>query len=329
MKKILITLLAVMVALTSIITVSACGKGKDFSDQEYEFYVPDGAPALAIGSLIAENNQLDRKVNYHVVTADTIGQNIKLNGDLGILPVNASSKLFGSGEEFQMLGVVTHGNLFILTKTQISGVTDLVGKVVAVAGQGNFMDLTLRLILKNNDIEYVTSNAVVEGKVAIRYFGAASEIIPALKQNKIDTALLPEPAATTAQSKVGGLFVTDLQQVYGGGYPQAVLVARKTMIEDKAFINAVIDAITENGNYLANAQNVELAVNAINANVTAQGREANLVVAQMSANVITNLNIRFEKAKLQKEKVKAYIEGLRGIDSDAVGVLNDAFFYGA
>ena len=78
-------------------------------------YVPDGAPALSIVEAI-ERNLTD--FEFEVIDATTVQS--KVTGaapaaDYCILPLNAASKLLGTGSVYQMLGTVTNGNLYFLT----------------------------------------------------------------------------------------------------------------------------------------------------------------------------------------------------------------------
>ena len=54
-----------------------------------------------------------------------------------------------------MVSVITHGNLYLVSKTPF--ITGLVGKRVGVmGGEGKVPDLTLKIILKNNGLNYKT-----------------------------------------------------------------------------------------------------------------------------------------------------------------------------
>ncbi len=123
-------------------------------------YMPDGAPALSMAKLMSEKKD---GVAFNVVDASTIstfvtGENPK--ADLCVLPLNAASKLLGTGETYTMLGTVTHGNLYLLshdeTETFESG-TDLgrlAGKTIGTIQINNVPGLTLKLLLGKNGVEY-------------------------------------------------------------------------------------------------------------------------------------------------------------------------------
>ena len=142
-----------------------CGTlGTASQPSEISVYMPDGAPALALAKLMNEENQFGQtSVEYNVVPADTIGAQV--NGadpaaDICVLPVNAASKLLGSGEKYKMLGTVTNGNLYLLTEDGESiteqNVSPLAGKKIGVINLANVPGLTLKIILNKYDVAFET-----------------------------------------------------------------------------------------------------------------------------------------------------------------------------
>lgn len=133
-----------------------------------EVYMPDGAPALALARLMAEDMQFGNTVNYHVVVADTIasfvnGENPK--ADICVLPSNAASKLLGNNSSYTMLGTVTNGNLYILSKngeeiTSNNIKTALSGKTVGVIQLANVPGLTFKLILNKYGLSYIDPSEI-------------------------------------------------------------------------------------------------------------------------------------------------------------------------
>lgn len=132
---------------------------------EISVYAPDGAPALALAKLMAEENQFGQiSVEYNIVPADTIGARVTGEdpvADICILPLNAASKLLGSGQTYKMLGTVTNGNLYILSRDDEQITADniaelLNGKTVGVIQLANVPGLTLKIILNRYGINYQT-----------------------------------------------------------------------------------------------------------------------------------------------------------------------------
>ncbi len=148
------------------------GEGQDVSGKTFTFCVPGGAPALSIVNFIdnAETFISGATFNYKVVSADSQTNNISsyMNGtntesifaDFIILPVNAASKLYNKKSDldksYKMVSVITHGNLYIMSKTQ-STINSLKGKNIAViGGEGKVPDLTLKTVFNRNSIKYST-----------------------------------------------------------------------------------------------------------------------------------------------------------------------------
>jgi ABC-type nitrate/sulfonate/bicarbonate transport system substrate-binding protein len=126
-------------------------------------YVPDGAPALSIAKMLADDVDFGDgvNVNYNVVSASTIQTYVtgaNPTADVCILPVNLAVKLLGSGNTYKLLGTVTHGNLYLVSnsgeKISTSNLSTLKGKRVGVVNLSAVPGLTFKMILKSNNIEY-------------------------------------------------------------------------------------------------------------------------------------------------------------------------------
>lgn len=130
--------------------------------RECTVYMPDGAPALAMAKLMHEDSA-DDGFHYKVVAPATIASRVtnkdeSANADFCVLPVTAASKLLGSGERYQMLGVVTHGNLYLIAKNgtplTAENITHLQGKTVGVLQINEVPGLTLKTVLNKYGLNY-------------------------------------------------------------------------------------------------------------------------------------------------------------------------------
>lgn len=127
-------------------------------------YMPDGAPALSMAKMLCAELNLGKTLNFNVVAANTINSCVTYNdetknADLCVMPVNAAAKLLGSGERYQLLGGVTHGNLFIISSdgTQITGGNigkQLNGKRVGVVNLSAVPGLTFKMVLNKYGVEF-------------------------------------------------------------------------------------------------------------------------------------------------------------------------------
>lgn len=323
------TLIAVLVVALCSLTFGACDKDEG---GKFTFCVPDGAPALAVAKFINDKENFGEKYefDYKVVAAGNIGGIMqKGESDFIVMPVNAASKLYkvNKSDAYKMAAVLTHGNLYIMTKGE-SSVEDLKGKVVGVIGQGNVPDLTLKAILKKSDIEYEASEKPVDGKVAFRYFADASELMPMLKQGKLSVGLLPEPAATKltkmAPEYTGRINVQTLYDSESGTYPQAVLMVKSSVAENNPeLVKKIANAFKNTNEWLH--ENVSAAVTAVNG-ALAEGVVPSLVAENIDAGVIDGCNIFWQSAADGKSAVQNYLADIIGIEPTSAKQVTDDFF---
>lgn len=331
MKKILAVLLSVVSAFT-VFAFSACGNNdKPVEDKTITVYSPDGAPALSVAKFINDNEDFGTgaKVDYNVVAAGNIGGVMQQGkGDVIIMPVNAASKLYkANSDAYKMAAVITHGNLYVMSKEDLT-LNDLKGKVVGVIGQGNVPDLIFRAALNKNGLEYEVSETAVDGKVALKYYADASELIPALKTGKMAVGLLPEPAANKLTTMDNAFkYVLDLQELYDAEaktYPQAVVMIKSSVL-------TTYPTLTESfGDKIAGAvswvkENPALAAQAVESALT-EGLTPSLSAANLNATVVSNCKIYWQSAADAKTVVKEYIDVIRALDAKSANAITDDFF---
>ena len=176
----------------------------------YTVYAPDGAPALALANAVNEQGE-GETFGFRIVDSSTIGAQVtgaSPAADFCILPVNAAAKALGTGANYQMLGIVTNGNMFLLTTGENPSVTAddltvLVGKTVGVVQLPNVPGLTFRAVLDKRGIAWqVLGNDVspASDKVNLKAMDASS-VTPA---SGCDYYLCPEPAASTKVAATAG-----------------------------------------------------------------------------------------------------------------------------
>ena len=130
--------------------------------QKISVYAPDGAPALGLAKLMAEDGW--DNIEYHIVdpgTVQTLVGGASPKADVCVLPVNVAVKLLGNAQNYKLIGTLTHGNLYLLsknnTKITTDSIKDLKGKTVGVINLAQVPGLTFKLILKNYGIEFTES----------------------------------------------------------------------------------------------------------------------------------------------------------------------------
>lgn len=313
-KKLILFFITATVITLSLAAAVSCNS----QTEKIKVYVPDGAPALSVANMLAN----DDGAEYRVVDAQTIQTFVTGNSpqaDICILPVNLAVKLLGDGKTYKLLGTVTHGNLFLLSngKTSITpdNIADLTGKTVGVVNLAQIPGLTLKLILKNAGLpDKVTLVPVTAPEVGVK--------------DGIDYFVVPEPAASTKVNALETLeFSGSLQELYGGeaGYPQAVAVVKKELIDTDAVKNFV-KGLKENAEWLLNeSTSAEEIVSAVQAHLS-DGLSPTFSAKNLSKQVIVNCSVNFVPATDCKQDIIEFIAKLNGVSDTSFGTPSNDFF---
>ena len=335
MKKFLATALALTIGVAACVFTACEGENDDGT---YTVYAPDGAPALALANAVNED---DDRYDFHIVASNAITAQVQGEepaADFCILPVNVAAKLLGKGETYQMLGTVTNGNMYLLTTGDNPGITtdnlsSLVGKTVGVVQLNNVPGLTFQAVLSRNDIDYQILGNDVEAasdKVNLQAFADASTVTPA---SGCDYYLCPEPAATgkingTASSANPFKLAGSLQTLYDGenGYPQAVLVAKTSVIEEaKSVVDTFITYMKGSADFLASASAADVV--ALLEDCYTEGMTPSLNANNLNATVIANCSVYFTAAQDCKSRVNAFLAELIDLNAEFTSAVSDSFYY--
>ena len=259
--------------------------------------------------------------------------------DLCILPVNLASKLLGKGTTYQMLGTVTHGNLFFLTTGDSPALTAeniktaLPGKKIGVVQLPNVPGLTLKAVLRQYELDFIeieSAQAAADGtKVNLVPIDKPENVTPA---GGCDYYLCPEPAATTkikgtASAPKPFIPAGDLQALYGeGGYPQAVAVAKKSVIEERGEdLTKFISYLQNSAAYLSTV--APATVLQLLDDVRTDGLAPSFNANNLNTQVIANCSVSYVPSKTCKQEVTAFLEKLIAVKPESTAKPEDAFFY--
>ena len=335
MKKFLATALALTIGAAAWVFTACAGESDDGT---YTVYAPDGAPALALANAVNED---DDRYDFRIVASNAITAQVQGEepaADFCILPVNVAAKLLGKGETYQMLGTVTNGNMYLLTtggnpEITTDNLSTLVGKTVGVVQLNNVPGLTLQAVLSRNDIDYQILGNDVEAasdKVNLQAFADASTVTPA---SGCDYYLCPEPAVTgkingTASSANPFKRAGSLQTLYDGenGYPQAVLVAKTSVIEEaKSVVDTFITYMEGSADFLASASAADVV--ALLEDCYTEGMTPSLNANNLNATVIANCSVYFTAAQDCKSRVNAFLAELIDLNAEFTSAVSDSFYY--
>lgn len=324
-KKIL---MASALALTSM-ALASCGSNK--SNETVKFYLPDGTPALAVANLLDEGFTYDdMTIDFEIVSADQIMSFIaKDECDLAICPTIAAAQAYSAGTDVKLVTNNVFGNLYVVSTSDVTGLSNLTGKVVYTTSGATTSKLLEYELLKNN-IPYVTGSEPQDGKVTICIKSTAAEIISLLlsgaKQGNEAFGVLGEPAVTKAVQTISaqGYNINvsiDMQAEYTNinpsytNYPQASIISHNGFADDNTeFIESLFEKLTKNEAYLLK--------NYSSLNTLFSDYGSSLAGTTFTSETIARCNIGIEKAFKFKEFNNAYLKNIINVTAD------DDFFYG-
>lgn len=283
-------------------------------------YMPSGAPALALAKLMHEDTASDG-VTYQVVNPSTIVSYVTYedsskNADLCVMPSNVASAKLGDGTRYQMLGAVTRGNLFFVAKNgtpALQSVADLQGKTVGVLSNqiNNVPGLTFKAVLKKAGLEQgVTIKGITDITGDCDYYLYAEPMVS-------------EKTASGEYTVVGDLqaFYKDAFGTTMDGYPQAVLVAKKSLIAEKTdWVEAFLKQVEESAEWILQADG-ETLVNAVSSHLADKNAQSGLKADILTENTISRCGIRFSYALDCKAETTAFLGEI------GAPMPSDAFFY--
>ena len=326
MRKIAFALAAMFAA--SVLAVGCRPKNEQ---ETIDIYMPDGAPALALGLPMYED-KADDGVEYNVVSSTTIqsfvtGESPK--AEVCVLPVNLAAKLLGNGSQYKMAGVVTHGNMYLISKDggaySQENAEALLGKTVGVVQLNNVPGLTLKAALGGLDLPYVDLSDGGEKS------DSAVNLLPVDVQTLAgaDLYLVPSPAADKRVEKAGFSFVGSLQVLYGGesGYPQAAIVVKNSILEEnQAWFHSFMQSVAGSADWLKTTEKAVIA-ETIGAYVT-KGLTPTFTAETLTDSVIEHSGVRLQLMdEMGVSEVAAFLGRLVEIDSSKAAVPAKGFYY--
>ncbi|MCD8206029.1 MAG: hypothetical protein LUD29_05395 [Clostridia bacterium] len=337
--KIITVMTCAAVMATAAVGLVGCKGGSSI-----KFYMPDGAPALSAAYLMAGNHDFggDVKMEYNVVDSSEINSYVSgknPEADVCILPVNAAAQLLGSGETYTLLGTVTHGNLFLVSAADddneavditSENLDTLIGKDVGVLNLSAVPGMTFEVILNDAGIPFnIVGNEGDESEDAVNLhaMSAPGDMLAA----GYDYGVVAEPAMSL-QIESGNLVKRgSLQELYGeeNGYPQAVMVAKNSLIEKNGtFIDELIAAMEEGAEWLLDDTTEMSVIYEAVENNLASGLSPTFSEDVLTPDVIENCAINFVGASDCRDEIETLLEKYTAVNG-VTYTLEDAFFYGA
>ena len=350
MKKAKISMFLACV-LGAICCLGACVKPKT---DDLVLYVPDGAPAMAFAPMMEEDTADDgveyRVVNPAVIASKVTNADESKNADICVLPVTAAAKLLGTGERYVSLGVVTSGNLYVLTKddalkealeaSEYKNLDCLIGKTVGVMKINDLPGLTFKSVLTEYGVEWQelkNDGTMSATKVNLKAIADATAIDPT--DDSVACYLVAEPAASVQMKKNGFVIACSLETLYHKGvlpseneyqgYPQAVMVVKKSVADSKkSWLNdfmARVQASTETVN--SDWASGERIVTQVRKHLEDPSYTSTLNANVLSGETIVRCRVGFVYNALSKTAVQLYLARIVAMNENATKIPADVFFY--
>ena len=145
--------------------------------------------------------------------------------------------------------------------------------------------------------------------------------------SECDYFVAAEPAATTRVNAAGLHFAGDIQQLYGSenGYPQAVVVAKNSLIVNNPhFLKSFLAEVEENEEWLKTAS-AETVISAVSSHLP-EGTTPTFNAKNLTSEVISRCGIHLVYAADDRERVESFLKEMSDVDEQSVGKVKDEFF---
>lgn len=219
-----------------LLVLSGCSK-KEEENKVRIAYFPNITHSQAIymkaEGLLEQELGEDFTVDWHSFNAGPAEIEALFAGeiDLGYIgPVPAINGYVKSDGDVQIIAGATNAGAVLVTRpdSNISSVSDLSEKTVAIPQIGNTQHLSLLNLLKEKQLKAKTSGGTVD-VVAV----ANADVLNMLDQGRIDAALVPEPWGSILEKQGGAEVLLDYDEIWReGDYSTAVVIVNRDFLKE-------------------------------------------------------------------------------------------------
>jgi NitT/TauT family transport system substrate-binding protein len=349
MKKIVALILCCLFAVG---TLTACRnenneKGEDIA---IRVMLVDGAPLLSMTNMMSDEfegiNGYDISFTMTNDSDALVAALLNQEPDFAIAPINVAAMMNNNGSGYRLAAVTIWGIMHIVSDQDVTSLEDLRGEIIVAFGRGGTPGITLRTVLRQNNIDFVEPDSTDftpdPDKVSIVYLTAASDVRDAIATGMVvggkavSFGLLAEPVATAItgfannSGRPGFTAKINLQTEWaknnnGEIYPQAALIFHERLLTDNAdFVNEFIAAAEQSSNY-ANDNPVEAGDLAVSLGSIAIPNGT--VVG--NAHSAGRLPINFTHAADAKSAINTYLQAFMEENANLIGgkMPADSFYY--
>lgn len=332
------SLVSLLLALTLVLSLTACGTQADTEPQqpddtpapaEVNLYVLSGPTGIGAMNLWATADAGETQNTYHITMPGANDEVVAAisNGDADIAAVatNLAATLYNkTNGGVTVLAVNTLGVLSLLGSGQeIASIADLAGKTIYAPGQGANPEYILRYVLSGNGLD-------PDKDVTIRFVGEGSELLTVWQTDPEAVIMAPQPVATSIlmqNENTRTLFnMTDEWDKVSGGDSTLMMgcvIVRNAFLQENP--GAVELFLQE---YAASIEKAQSDVEGTAALCEQYGLIPKAALAQKA---IPSCGLTFVTGAEMKSALSGYLQVMFDADPKSVGgaMPGDDFYYGA
>ena len=281
-----------------------------FSLYAFEMHLLNGP--TAIGAIKMINDY--KKININIINSpnNILASIIKGEADIAAVPANMASIIYNRGLDYKAVAVVSETKMFIVSSDKnIKSIDDLKNKTIYCGLRLSTPDLMLQYLIKTQNIK----------GASINYSLGNLDLSKALASKNVDIAILPEPFLSSALLENKDInIVVDISK-YTPPYPVAVLIAKKSFIENNnALLKEILDEYKKSTDYvLNNKEKIEYLIK----------QTSILINAKAVVYGIDRIGITFYNDNNMKLKLNDYYNFIYNFDKNLIGnkIPKDDFYY--
>ena len=266
----------------------------------------------AIGALKMINDY--KKINITIINSpnNILASIIKGQSDIAAVPANMASIIYNRGLDYKAVAVVSETKMFIVSSDKnIKSIDNLKNKTIYCGLRLSTPDLMLQYLIKNRNIT----------GVSINYSLGNLDLSKALASKNVDIAILPEPFLSSALLENKDInIVVDISK-YIPPYPVAVLIAKKSFIENNnALLKEILTEYKKSTEYILNNKD----------EIEALIKQTSILInAKAVAYGIDRIGITFYNDENLKIKLNNYYNFIYNFDKNLIGnkIPRDDFYY--
>ena len=251
----------------SAFALTVCTSGGE-EDTSIKVMLADGFPLLSMANMMSD--EFAGADGYDIsftMTNDSdalVASLFNQEPDFAVAPVNVAAMMHNNGSGYRLAAVTIWGIMHIVSDREVSSLEDLKGETIAAFGRSGTPGITLRAVLKQNNIEFTEPDSAdftpEPDKVSIIYLTAPSDVRDAIAAGMtlggktVSFGILAEPVATAVTGFAGNagrpgfmpkinLSAEWAKNNNGEIYPQAALIFHERLLAGHAdFVNRFIAA---------------------------------------------------------------------------------------